>query len=50
MRNPGLEPGSLAALEPESSASANSASSAHIDFDRQLLIITQIFILVKCDR
>lgn|GEM_PF-5209282 len=34
MRNPGLEPGSLAALEPESSASANSASSAcgvHID-------------------
>ncbi len=28
MRNPGLEPGSLAALEPESSASANSASSA----------------------
>jgi hypothetical protein len=31
MRNPGLEPGSLAALEPESSASANSASSADID-------------------
>ncbi len=30
MRNPGLEPGSLAALEPESSASANSASSACI--------------------
>ena len=30
MRNPGLEPGSLAALEPESSASANSASSAGI--------------------
>lgn len=28
MRNPGLEPGSLSALEPESSASANSASSA----------------------
>ena len=31
MRNPGLEPGSLAALEPESSASANSASSAGIN-------------------
>ena len=31
MRNPGLEPGSLAALEPESSASANSASSADIE-------------------
>lgn len=28
MRNPGLEPGSLAAHEPESCASTNSASSA----------------------
>gem|GEM_PF-3701993 len=33
MRNPGLEPGSLAALEPESSASANSASSAGVAFE-----------------
>ena len=44
MRNPGLEPGSLAALEPESSASANSASSAGI---RQFLIITHLSIFVK---
>ncbi len=36
MRNPGLEPGSLAALEPESSASANSASSANL----QCIIMT----------
>jgi len=40
MRNPGLEPGSLAALEPESSASANSASSAGIKFYLHFLIIT----------
>ncbi len=33
MRNPGLEPGSLAALEPESSASTNSASSAGVAFE-----------------
>ncbi len=41
MRNPGLEPGSLAALEPESSASANSASSAGIEFsiDNFLLLL-----------
>lgn len=39
MRNPGLEPGSLAALEPESSASANSASSAGTQTYRQFLII-----------
>jgi hypothetical protein len=31
MRNPGLEPGSLAAHEPESCASTNSASSARIN-------------------
>jgi hypothetical protein len=41
MRNPGLEPGSLAALEPESSASANSASSACKSFWRQFVIISQ---------
>ena len=42
MRNPGLEPGSLAALEPESSASANSASSAYQSFWRQLTTISYI--------
>jgi hypothetical protein len=41
MRNPGLEPGSLAALEPESSASANSASSAGIDI---LLTISYFYL------
>ena len=40
MRNPGLEPGSLAALEPESSASANSASSAW-SLLKQSFIISQ---------
>lgn len=30
MRNPGLEPGQVASLEPESSASTNSASSARL--------------------
>jgi hypothetical protein len=47
MRNPGLEPGSLAALEPESSASANSASSAFTWAYRQFLIIALCFTFVK---
>ncbi len=47
MRNPGLEPGSLAALEPESSASANSASSAGILIEQQSFIIAEIFTFVK---
>ncbi len=46
MRNPGLEPGSLAALEPESSASANSASSAYTFFT-QFFIFAQICLSVK---
>lgn len=51
MRNPGLEPGSLAALEPESSASANSASSAGIfilspvyDYDLNFLVCQDRFL------
>jgi hypothetical protein len=50
MRNPGLEPGSLAALEPESSASANSASSAcgiYLLFYSRLIIIAQSFPIVN---
>jgi hypothetical protein len=47
MRNPGLEPGSLAALEPESSASANSASSAGIELYPRFTIIAYLSMLVK---
>jgi hypothetical protein len=50
MRNPGLEPGSLAALEPESSASANSASSAGNYLYSQFLIFAYFFTFVKCKK
>ncbi len=51
MRNPGLEPGSLAALEPESSASANSASSAgYLCLSTILLLSRQILHLSSINR